>query len=38
MPKMDGIELARFIRNKDNTIPVIIMTGFPSMDKNHQNA
>ncbi len=32
MPRMDGLELAEHIRIKDNTIPVIIMTGFPSLD------
>lgn len=32
MPEMDGLELAEYIRTVDNTIPVIIMTGFPSLD------
>ena len=32
MPKMDGLELAEHIRKVDNTIPVIIMTGFPSLE------
>lgn len=32
MPKMDGLELAEYIHNFDNTIPVIIMTGYPSLD------
>ena len=32
MPEMDGLELAEHIRMKDNTIPVIIMTGYPSLD------
>lgn len=32
MPEMDGLELAEHIRKIDNTIPVIIMTGFPSLD------
>ena len=32
MPEMDGLELAEHIRTLDNTIPVIIMTGYPSMD------
>ena len=31
MPHMDGMELAEQIRKIDNTIPVIIMTGFPSL-------
>jgi putative nucleotidyltransferase with HDIG domain len=32
MPEMDGLELAEHIRAFDNTIPVIVMTGYPSMD------
>jgi len=32
MPEMDGLELAEYIRTMDNTIPVIIMTGYPSLD------
>lgn len=32
MPKMDGLELAEFMHNFDNTVPVVIMTGFPSVD------
>jgi len=32
MPGMDGLELAEYIRKNDNTIPVIIMTGYPSLD------
>ena len=32
MPEMDGLELAEHIRLVDNTIPVIIMTGYPSLD------
>jgi putative nucleotidyltransferase with HDIG domain len=32
MPEMDGLELAEHIRKVDNTIPVIIMTGYPSLD------
>lgn len=32
MPVMDGLELAENIHKKDNTIPVIIMTGFPSLE------
>ncbi|MBF0099382.1 MAG: response regulator [Desulfobacterales bacterium] len=32
MPEMDGLELAEQIRLIDNTIPVIVMTGFPSLD------
>jgi len=32
MPKLDGLELARRINQYDNTIPVVVMTGYPSMD------
>jgi len=32
MPGMNGLELAEYIQKADNTIPVIIMTGYPSMD------
>ena len=32
MPEMDGLELAENIRQKDNSIPVIIMTGYPSFE------
>jgi len=32
MPGMNGLELAEYLRKTDNTIPVIIMTGFPSID------
>lgn len=32
MPEMDGLELAEYIRKMDNTIPVIIMTGYPSLE------
>lgn len=32
MPVMDGLELAENINKRDNTIPVVIMTGFPSME------
>jgi putative nucleotidyltransferase with HDIG domain len=31
MPHMDGLELAEQIRKIDNTIPVIIITGYPSL-------
>ncbi len=33
MPEMDGLELAEQIRRIDRTIPVIVVTGYPSMDK-----
>jgi putative nucleotidyltransferase with HDIG domain len=32
MPEMDGLELAEHIRATDNTIPVIVMTAYPSFD------
>lgn len=32
MPEMDGLELAEHIRRMDNTLPVIIMTGYPSLE------
>lgn len=34
MPNMDGMELAEQIRKIDNTIPVIIMTGYPSLQNS----
>lgn len=36
MPEMDGLELAEKIREIDNTIPVIIMTGNPSLENSIQ--
>ncbi|MEA1968758.1 MAG: response regulator [Thermodesulfobacteriota bacterium] len=32
MPVMDGLELAEKLRERDNTLPVVIMTGFPSLE------
>ena len=32
MPRMNGVELAERIQAYDNTIPVVVMTGYPSMD------
>ena len=32
MPRMDGIELTERIHLLDNTIPVVVMTGYPSME------
>jgi len=32
MPEMTGLELAERLRATDNTIPVVIMTGYPSLD------
>jgi putative nucleotidyltransferase with HDIG domain len=36
MPEMDGLELAEHIRKFDNTIPVIVMTGYPSLENTIQ--
>lgn len=36
MPGMDGIQLAEHIQKKDMTIPVIIMTGYPTLDNTIQ--
>jgi len=33
MPNLDGLELVEKVRHHDNTIPVVVMTGYPSMDK-----
>jgi putative nucleotidyltransferase with HDIG domain len=32
MPEMNGLELAERIRAHDNTMPVIVMTGYPSLE------
>jgi len=32
MPEMNGLELAEYICITDNTIPVVIMTAYPSLD------
>jgi len=32
MPGMDGVEFVRRVQGVDNTIPVVVMTGFPSAD------
>lgn len=32
MPEMTGLELAERLRTMDNTIPVVVMTGYPSLD------
>jgi response regulator RpfG family c-di-GMP phosphodiesterase len=32
MPVLDGLELAQKIQTNDSTIPVVVMTGYPSMD------
>ena len=36
MPKMDGLKLAAKIREKDNTLPVVVMTGYPSLENSIQ--
>jgi response regulator RpfG family c-di-GMP phosphodiesterase len=36
MPQMDGLELAEYLRRHDNSIPVVIMTGYPSLDNTLQ--
>ena len=36
MPKMNGLELAEKIRSHDNTMPVIVMTGYPSLENTIQ--
>ena len=36
MPEMDGLDLAEQIRMKDNTLPVVIMTGYPSLENTIQ--
>ena len=36
MPEMNGLELAEKIRINDNTMPVIVMTGFPSLENTIQ--
>jgi len=32
MPEMDGLALAEYIHKYDNTLPVVIMTGYPSLE------
>ena len=34
MPEMDGLALAEHLHQTDNTIPVIVMTGFPSLENS----
>ncbi len=36
MPGMDGLALAEHIHKSDNTLPVIVMTGYPSLDNTIQ--
>jgi len=32
MPEMDGLELAEYLREYDSTLPVVVMTGYPSLE------
>jgi putative nucleotidyltransferase with HDIG domain len=34
MPQMNGLELAERIHQTDNTLPVIVMTGYPSLENS----
>jgi len=36
MPEMNGLDLAENIRLQDNTMPVIVMTGYPSLENTIQ--
>ncbi len=36
MPEMNGLELAENIRMRDTTMPVIVMTGYPSLENTIQ--
>ena len=36
MPEMDGLSLAESIRQQDNSLPVVIMTGYPSLENTLQ--
>ena len=36
MPVMDGLELAERVRQFENTLPVVIMTGYPSLENSIQ--
>ena len=36
MPKMNGLELAENIRMRDSAMPVIVMTGYPSLENTIQ--
>lgn len=36
MPVMDGLELAEQIRHIDSTLPVVVMTGYPSLESTIQ--
>lgn len=36
MPEMDGLEFAEYVRKYDNTLPVVVMTGYPSLENTIQ--
>ncbi len=36
MPHMDGLELAEKIRQMESTLPVVVMTGYPSLENSIQ--
>lgn len=36
MPEMDGLELAEKIRHIESTLPVVVMTGYPSLENSIQ--
>ena len=36
MPQMDGLELAEKIREMESTLPVVVMTGYPSLENSIQ--
>ena len=36
MPIMDGLELAERVRHIENTLPVVVMTGYPSLENSIQ--
>ncbi|MCP3941228.1 MAG: response regulator [Desulfobacteraceae bacterium] len=36
MPIMDGLELAEKVRHIDSTLPVVVMTGYPSLENSIQ--
>ncbi|MCD4676505.1 MAG: response regulator, partial [Desulfobacula sp.] len=36
MPLMNGLELAEKVRQKESTLPVVVMTGYPSLENSIQ--
>ncbi len=36
MPRMDGLELAENVRQIDSTLPMVVMTGYPSLENSIQ--